>query len=111
MISFQLGQAQGNFPAVFTCCVRAGRPIHMCGAEELSSGAASVVEIHKLLFSSLHPRFRTLLPEIGEGGGAFSLLLVWMKYNRWADEWFIRLHFEESLKKKKDTFKQGYVKE
>lgn len=85
MISFQLDQAQGNFPAVFTYSVRPDSPVHMCGAEELSSGSVFVMDIHELscFFSSPPCFYYAVLPKIGtlqERGEAFSWtrLFVWM---------------------------------
>lgn len=47
MISFQLEQAQGNFPAVFTHSVRPVSLVHMWGAEKLSSGSVFVMDVHE----------------------------------------------------------------
>lgn len=47
MISFQLGWAQGNFPAVFTHSERPDVIVHMWGAEESSSGSDFVVDVHE----------------------------------------------------------------
>lgn len=82
MISFQLGQAQGDFTAVFAHSVRPDSLVHMCGAERLSSGSALVVDVHEqscffhLLSAAPLPKTVTL-PERGE---AFSWirLPVWM---------------------------------
>ena len=76
MISFQLEQAQGNFPAVFTYSLRADFPVHMCGAEQgSSSGTPSVAETLAAL--SL-PLPGSPFHEIGERGETFSLPLAWM---------------------------------
>lgn len=47
MISFQLDEAQGNFPAVFTDSEIRLSPVHMCAAEKLSSGSISVMDVHE----------------------------------------------------------------
>lgn len=47
MISFQLDEAQGNFPAVFTDSEIRLSPVHMCGAEKLSSGSISVADVRE----------------------------------------------------------------
>lgn len=76
MISFQLDQAQGNFPAVFTHSNRYPTRAHMWGAEELSSGAlvslswryksGAVFSIFPLLrYAFLVPKMVTLV-ERGE---------------------------------------------
>lgn len=82
MISFQLGQAQGDFTAVFAHSVRPDSLVHMCGAERLSSGSALVVDVHEqscffhLLSAAPLPKTVTL-PERGEAF-AWIRLPVWM---------------------------------